>query len=629
VGNDGTDSGRGSSSIGEGGGVSNSPAAAAAATTAVEDSNDGIINGAGALYTLVATTDIKLGRDAVDIYDTTNKLVGFHVLLSPGHRALRAVGLFSYPMIRSKTLLWGGRSSAVVLTSGGSIVTLTERITPEKIDLLTQKNLYPAAISMAYSDPQFYRPEDIVTLYRRYAEHLFKKGDFSAAIEQYIQTIGSLESSHVIFRFLDAPKIFLAVKYLNSLRTAGLSSSVHDQLLRTCYLKLGDIDAASKIMTSSSSQLLTNDVAATPFFINPDGSELSTVPISRNFLASADNVSEMLSAICSLYPPEAVEALVTHGVLIARSLPRETAGVVIALCEGSYLPSVMADAAAGPSVMATQSGTTDDKKFKCEKYPSSLFVNAFMENPKLLRLILSHCRRNDLVLTPMLKRTLLELTLDEWNVGKRMGDVHVQKLRRDEAIMLLSESSHMNDMGDCEALVIVQAAGFTEGMILLYERLNMIPMLLDEYSRSGTDRARRQMLAMCENRDPEIFAEVLSHFVCMAEARLNSTIMKDEASFASESEIGGLLHDIHEALVMARDYGDVPPVRILRILAGEGHGVFHSEWNKSNALSHGVPLSAAMDYVGAILDECTVKIHRLKVRMCRALICCVKFWIRK
>ena len=227
----------------------------------------------------------------------------------------------------------------------------------------------------------------------------------------------------------------------------------------------------------------------------------------------------------------------------------------------------------------------------------------------------------------MLKRTLLELTLDEWNVGKRMGDVHVQKLRRDEAIMLLSESSHMNDMGDCEALVIVQAAGFTEGMILLYERLNMIPMLLDEYSRSGTDRARRQMLAMCENRDPEIFAEVLSHFVRMAEARLNTTIMKDEASFASESEIGGLLHDIHEALVMARDYGDVPPVRILRILAGEGHGVFHSEWNKSNALSHGVPLSAAMDYVGAILDECTVKIHRLKVRMCRALICCVKFWI--
>ena len=46
-----------------------------------------------------------------------------------------------------------------------------------------------------------------------------------------------------------------------------------------------------------------------------------------------------------------------------------------------------------------------------------------MENPKLFRLILSHCGRNDCVLTPMLRRTLLELTLDEWNSARRTGDV--------------------------------------------------------------------------------------------------------------------------------------------------------------------------------------------------------------
>lgn len=402
----------------------------------VERNCDCTAYGAGASYTLVATTDSKSGRDAIDIYDTTNKLVGFHVLLSPGHRALRAVGVFSSPVVGSRTLLWGGRSSAVVLTSGGSIVTLTERVTPEKIDLLTQKNLFQAAISMAFSDPQFFCPEDIISLYRRYAEHLYRKGDFSAAMDQYILTIGSLESSHVIFRFLDAPKIFLTVKYLVSLRVAGLASSMHDDLLRTCYLKLGDVDAASKIiLTPSSSSSPCDDVA--PFPVNPDGSEVTAVPILRNLLACADDPSEMLSAICSLYPTDAVEALVAHGVLIARSLPRETAGVVIALCEGTYLPSV-ADSAAGRSLSAgtRSSGEGSGIKLKCEKYPMSLFVNAFMENPKLFRLILSHCRRNGSFLTPMLRRTLLELTLDEWNTGKRMGDVHVQKLRRDEAIMV-------------------------------------------------------------------------------------------------------------------------------------------------------------------------------------------------
>ncbi len=70
-------------------------------------------------------------------------------------------------------------------------------------------------------------------------------------------------------------------------------------------------------------------------------------------------------------------------------------------------------------------------------------------------------------------------------------------------------------MGDYEALVIVQSAGFTDGEMLLYERLNMVPMLLEEYARNGGERARRQMLAMCEH-DPELFSEVLSHFVTIA-----------------------------------------------------------------------------------------------------------------
>ncbi len=282
--------------------------------------HNGIINGAGASYALVAATDPKSERDSIDVYDTVNKLVGFHVLLSPGHRALRAVGLVSSPAVGSGKLVRGGRSSAIVLTSGGSIVSMTEKITPDKVDLLTQKNLYAAAISMAFSDPQFYSSEDVVALYRRYAEHLYRTGDFAAAMDQYILTIGSLESSHVIIRFLDSTKISLAVKYLEALRVAGLASSVHNELLRTCYLKLGDADAASRTILESSS---SRDVPA----LNPDGTEVPIVSISRNLLARADNPSEMLAAICSLHPPEAVKALVAHGVLIARSLPRETAGV--------------------------------------------------------------------------------------------------------------------------------------------------------------------------------------------------------------------------------------------------------------------------------------------------------------
>lgn len=48
----------------------------------------------------------------------------------------------------------------------------------------------------------------------------------------------------------------------------------------------------------------------------------------------------------------------------------------------------------------------------------------------------------------------------------------------------------------------------------------MVPMLLEQYARSGSERARRNMLAMSED-DPELFAEVLAHFVAMAGEKMN------------------------------------------------------------------------------------------------------------
>lgn len=73
-------------------------------------------NTIGASYALVASTDAKSGRDAVDIYDATNKLVAFHVLLSPSHKALQAAGVTTPPTKAVDGSLRGGRSSAIVLT---------------------------------------------------------------------------------------------------------------------------------------------------------------------------------------------------------------------------------------------------------------------------------------------------------------------------------------------------------------------------------------------------------------------------------------------------------------------------------------------------------------------------------
>jgi hypothetical protein len=564
-------------------------------------------------YALVASTDAKSGRDAVDIYDATNKLVAFHFLLSPGHKALQAAGVTTAPSLAADGSWKGGRSSALVLTSGGSLVTLTEKMTLEKVDLLVQKNLYAAAIVVAFADPSFAAAE-ITQLYRQFAEHLYLKGDFAAAMDQYLHTMGVLESSHVIFRYLDAPKIPLLVKYLERLRAKHLATAVHNELLRTCYLKLNDTKAAEALSATAGS---ASSVSRS----------LHQASLSALLSNLSSNPKEALATICTLEAHQAAEVLVIHGVSLARAMPRETAGVVIALCVGTYSPRALAALSTShvTDLKKMVEYAADDRPPACDPYPVELFASAFLEHPKLLRLILAHCNRNKCPLPPSLRRTLLELTLDEWNQAKRTGDTEAQKLRYKEAIASLTDS-HCRDIGDYDALVIVQLAGFAEGELILYERLQMTPMLLERYAADGSEKSRRQMLALCQS-DPEVLADVLGHLVQLASTKLSQKRARQEEKTASkdeedndddddDDEVEEILADIQEALALAKRQAVLPPVRIARILAGEGTGQFSGppaeEVAKAADSGSSIPLSVALDYVGTILEESRQEITRLK-----------------
>ena len=186
-------------------------------------------------------------------------------------------------------------------------------------------------------------------------------------------------------------------------------------------------------------------------------------------------------------------------------------------------------------------------------------------------------------------------------------------MRRDEAMAILSDPQSSSKLGDYEALVIVQQHNFVQGEILLYEKLQMVPLLVEKYANEGTYKARRQMLALCRS-DPEILGDVLGYFVTMATERLGQESTKeDDESIDSESELGELLEDVKEALQMARSQRVLPPVRIARILAGDGVGQFRNECGPNeSSISEGVPLSVAMDYIGNVLDEKGKEIERLQ-----------------
>ena len=115
---------------------------------------------------------------------------------------------------------------------------LTEKDIQTKLDLLFKKNFYDVAVKVA--EMHHYDEDGLVDIFRQYGDHLYAKSDFSSAIDNYCKTIGHLEPSYVIRKFLDAHKIHFLTEYLQELHTQNEANGDHTTLLLNCYTKLKD-----------------------------------------------------------------------------------------------------------------------------------------------------------------------------------------------------------------------------------------------------------------------------------------------------------------------------------------------------------------------------------------------------
>ena len=153
--------------------------------------------------------------------------------------------------------------------------------------MLFSKNLYPMAITLAQSSN--YDLTSIIEIYQKFGDHLYRyassvtrpsgrrdrwasrsrclcpqppppppprgrhvcsKGDYDGAMTQYLKTIGRLEPSYVIRKFLDAQRIRNLTSYLQEMHEQGVANADHTTLLLNCYTKLKDnerLDAFIKV----------------------------------------------------------------------------------------------------------------------------------------------------------------------------------------------------------------------------------------------------------------------------------------------------------------------------------------------------------------------------------------------
>jgi vacuolar protein sorting-associated protein 11 len=76
------------------------------------------------------------------------------------------------------------------------LLSLEEKSTATKLDMLYQKSLYVVALNLAKT--QNLDDASVADIHKQYGDHYYSKGDYDSAMQQYIQTIGFVQPSYVV-----------------------------------------------------------------------------------------------------------------------------------------------------------------------------------------------------------------------------------------------------------------------------------------------------------------------------------------------------------------------------------------------------------------------------------------------
>lgn len=528
-------------------------------------------------YLLVAHVDPR-GRHQVNVYDLQNKFIAFNWTLTsvggggkgpmggarrpplpqgssrgstaPGAR----FGLDDMEEIRHVVCEFG---AIFVVSSVGHVYRLSEKDTTSKLEILFRKNLYSIAISLAFSSN--YDINSIMDIFRMYGDHLYQKGDYDGSLRQYVRTIGHVEPSYVIRRFLDAQRIHNLTAYLEALHEKAFANAEHTTLLLNCYTKLKDVkkldkfiqldevDASKKARADRSTSLaasnpqddskkardslqlqqqhLNFDVetaisvlwenypkhALTLARKHEEHSWYLKIQLDRiSYVESEDSVAlsdkekervaDALEYIKHLSFSEADSNLRKYGRTLVTHLPGPTTELLKQLCTGKFVP--------GNSSQKSDPGD---------------FLHLFVSHRAQLKEFLQYIVEVETVTNTSIGNTLLEMVLsdddddelrfdgdEESTDGKPAKPPRTLEEKEDAVLQILDNPRVKYDAD--HALIHLQMHGMKKGKRYLYNKLHMYHMLVQFHIEENDDESVLDEVRKHGEKDPNLWSLALKYF---------------------------------------------------------------------------------------------------------------------
>ncbi|KRZ80105.1 Vacuolar protein sorting-associated protein 11 -like protein, partial [Trichinella papuae] len=172
---------------------------------------------------LSVNNEINDDKVTLTVYDMQNSFIAYEA---------------SFPDISEVFIAWN--FIFILCMESGKLFRLKEMSIESQLDILFRKNLFDLAIKV--SERNNVSKKQLSNIYQFYGDYFYKKRDYSNALKQYMRTIGTLDTSYVIRKLLDAHRIENLAEYLEAVFQAKLGTVDHSNVLLSCYIKMNAID---------------------------------------------------------------------------------------------------------------------------------------------------------------------------------------------------------------------------------------------------------------------------------------------------------------------------------------------------------------------------------------------------
>ncbi|XP_008204135.1 vacuolar protein sorting-associated protein 11 homolog isoform X1 [Nasonia vitripennis] len=401
--------------------------------------------------------------------------------------------VFSASMLSVQAVLseWGG---FFILSGDSKLYHLDEKDLQSKLALLFKKNLYDVSIRIAKN--QHYDTEGLVDIFRQYGDHLYSKGDHNGAIEQYIKTIGKLEPSYIIRKFLDSQHTDYLTTYLQALHKQGQATEDHTTLLLNCYTKLNHTDKLKEfIMTKDREVDFDVEIAIK---VCRQGSPEDALLLAQKHgkhewylriqIEDKTEYKKALEYIATLDFEEAEMNMKKYGNILIENVPNEATQFLKILCT-NYIPTNKA---------------LPEKEQSVEKANPEDFIHLFLNNSERLVEFLEHLIKTDSKWSTPVYNTLVEHYLHVWSSLNE----EISKLQYEQKVVRLLQNSNACYDKD-QILILCHQHNFRRGVLYLYEERKLYQEILQYHLREGDSE---QVLATCNKfgrQDPNLWIQAL------------------------------------------------------------------------------------------------------------------------